>query len=590
VRLCPPGSDARPPFSKLDLIVCRNVLIYLGPILQRRLMSVFHYALKPNGFLMLGSAETIGTYLDLFSAVDKRHKIYMKRPGVARADMEFPLGPALGREEGGKKSSLQGHGTTNVQNEANRIVLTRFSPPAVLVDSDLKIVQFRGQTGMFLEPAPGEASLDLLKMAREGLLFGLRAAVAEARKKDAPARRKRLRVRHNGAAREVTVEVIPISIAGEGRYFLVLFESDLASRTPDAEPPTPGKAAKARLKRRDDRAARLEQELAASREYLQSLIQDLEAANAELQSANEEILSANEELQSTNEELDTAKEELQSTNEELNTVNEELHARNEELSRVNSDLLNLLGSVQIAIVMVTNDLRIRRFTPMAERVLNLIPTDIGRPIGDIKPNIDCPELEKMIAEAIDSVNIRESQCHDRHGNPLLLRIRPYKNVENRIDGAVLALFDLSQPTRPDGVNSDLKAAATNEMVNPGIAEPLSRQQIEAILDTARRPMVVLDGALRVNAVNNAFCRTFGTSSQACEGKTLYELSDGRWDSAGMRRLLEEVLPRENKVEQYPLDFPLAGGKNQTMLVSARRTNRDGAGTLISLAIDPPQPV
>jgi two-component system CheB/CheR fusion protein len=184
------------------------------------------------------------------------------------------------------------------------------------------------------------------------------------------------------------------------------------------------------------------------------MIQDLEAANEELQSANEEILSANEELQSTNEELDTAKEELQSTNEELNTVNEELSARNEELSRVNSDLLNLLGSVQIAIVMVTSDLRIRRFTPMAERVLNLIPTDVGRPIGDIKPNIDCPDLEQLISDSIESVNIRERECRDRNGNPYLLRVRPYKNVENRIDGAVLVLFDASEATRRYDVKRD----------------------------------------------------------------------------------------------------------------------------------------
>jgi two-component system CheB/CheR fusion protein len=197
----------------------------------------------------------------------------------------------------------------------------------------------------------------------------------------------------------------------------------------------------------------LERELAASREYLQSIIQDIEAANEELQSANEEILSANEELQSTNEELDTAKEELQSTNEELNTVNEELQSRNEELSRVNSDLINLLANVQIAIVMVSNDLRIRRFTPMAERVLNLIPNDVGRPISDIKPNIDCSNLESQISEAIDSMSIKESECRDRSGKQYALRIRPYKNVENRIDGAVIAMFEIQGRAETDGDSS-----------------------------------------------------------------------------------------------------------------------------------------
>jgi two-component system CheB/CheR fusion protein len=435
-----------PPFFKLDLIVCRNVMIYLGAVLQRRLVTVFHYALKPGGYLMLGSAESIGTHLDLFEAVEKRHKIFAKKAASAPRDMNFPSGHIPMANRNPRPSEPRG--ITGVQNDANRIVLSRYSPPAVLVDSDLRIVQFRGHTGAYLEPAPGDANLDLLKMAREGLLYGLRSAVTEARKNGSPARKEGLRVQHEGAALEVDVEVIPLNAGGDGRFFLILFESTRgtggrAKRKPAKPAPEPAKGGKVKK----DEVARLERELAASREYLQSMIQDLEAANEELQSANEEILSANEELQSTNEELDTAKEELQSTNEELNTVNEELQGRNEELSRANSDLVNLLGSVQIAIVMVTNDLRIRRFTPMAEKVLNLIPTDVGRPIGDIKPNLECSPLEKLIADCIDSVSIKEHECRDRSGNPYLLRIRPYKSVENRIDGAVLVLFDLSETAR-----------------------------------------------------------------------------------------------------------------------------------------------
>jgi two-component system CheB/CheR fusion protein len=241
-------------------------------------------------------------------------------------------------------------------------------------------------------------------MAREGLLHGLRTAISECRRHGRTARKSGLRVRHNGHMLEVSLEVLPLDDQGGERHFLVLFEDTThrpnANATAAAKGPKETKKTRAAA-RQDDRVLLLQQELAASREYLQSIIQDLEAANEELQSANEEILSSNEELQSTNEELDTAKEELQSTNEELNTVNEELHRRNEELSDANSDLVNLLASVQIAIVMIAQDLRIRRFTPMAERVLNLIPTDIGRPISDIKPNIDCPDLEKLIAEAVD---------------------------------------------------------------------------------------------------------------------------------------------------------------------------------------------
>ena len=430
-----------PPFSKLDLILCRNVLIYLGAVLQRKLMSVFHYALKPSGYLMLGGAETVGAQVDLFAVVDKKHRIFVKKPSEGPAYMHVPMDYVPGATPGrSPRVSAELHAGHSFQNEANRLILERYGPPGVVVDEEFQIVQFRGKTGAYLEPAPGDAiqGLNLLKMAREGLLHGLQTALYGARKADRPIRKEGLRVASEGHGRDVDLQVIPFSVGGDARHFLVLFE-DVAQRG-DSEParaPAPSSAGD------EERMKQLQDELAASREYLQSIIQDLEAANEELQSANEEILSSNEELQSTNEELDTAKEELQSTNEELNTVNEELHGRNEELSRVNSDLVNLLGCVEIAIVIVGADLGIRRFTPMAEKVLNLIPTDIGRPISQIKPNIECPGLEKMIGRVIDTVTIHEMNVRDSEGRWYSLRIRPYKNVENRIDGAVLALFDIA---------------------------------------------------------------------------------------------------------------------------------------------------
>ncbi|MGN6368513.1 MAG: CheR family methyltransferase [Phycisphaerae bacterium] len=438
-----------PPFSKLDLILCRNVLIYLGPPLQKRLMNIFHYALKPTGFLMLGSAETVGPNIDLFTIIDKRHKLYAKKMTAVRTEVDFPpVETIAARIDASRRIPTEPRPANTIQNEATRIILAKFSPPGVIVDTDLKIVQFRGQTGDYLEPAPGEASLNLLKMAREGLLYGLRSAIHEARKTESEVRKDGLRIKAPTGSVDLTLTVCPLGAnSPEGRHFLILFERP--SSAPAAAAPTDGAelavrpAKRAKPEREDKRIARLQQELAASREYLQSIIQDLEAANEELQSANEEVLSSNEELQSTNEELDTAKEELQSTNEELNTLNEELHGRNEELMHANSDLVNLLASVQIAIVMVAADLRIRRFTPMAEKILNLIPTDIGRPISDIKPNIECPDLEKLIIEAIDAVTIKQLNVRDKAGNTYSLRIRPYKNIENRIDGAVLALFEES---------------------------------------------------------------------------------------------------------------------------------------------------
>jgi two-component system CheB/CheR fusion protein len=427
-----------PPFSRLDLILCRNVLIYMSPVLQQRLMKIFHYALKPTGFLMLGPAETVGPQADLFELTEKRHRVYRRRHATAEAQVLTEYTPRYAAA--GTRPSVPRSPGVSLHQEVDRMLLERYSPPGVVVDSALQIVQFRGQTGPYLEPAPGEATLNLMRMLREGLVFAIRKALKEARQRRAAVRKEGVRVRANGGWRSVNLEVMPVTLASKP-HFLVLFQ-DAAG----AGRVGPARSERRRSTSRQDATAvqQLQQELAASREYLQSVIQELEAVNEGLQSANEEVLSSNEELQSTNEELDTAKEELQSTNEELNTVNEELHGRNEELTRVNSDLVNVLGCVQIAIVIVTADLRIRRFTPMAEGLLNLIPGDVGRPIGNIKPNFEGPELGQLCAEVVDTVAVVEREVRDRQGRAYSLRIRPYKNLENRIEGAVLTLFDIEQ--------------------------------------------------------------------------------------------------------------------------------------------------
>ena len=439
-----------PPFSRLDLILCRNVLIYMSPVLQQRLMGIFHYALKPSGFLMLGQAETVGAHADLFELSDKKHRVYLKKVATPAVRAGFPVAYGMSRLPIAREAGETRGATATTQHEVDRLLLERYSPPGVVVDNSLQILQFRGQTGRYLEPPTGDASLNLLRMAREGLVFSLRKALAEVRERRAPVRKTGLRVKANGGWRTLDLEVVPITL-GAKPHLLVLFEE------PGRRPKAP-RAVRSRGDGRRGRAARaadsdvqqLQEELAANREYLQSIIQELEAANEELQSANEEVLSSNEELQSTNEELDTAKEELQSTNEELNVVNEELHGRNEELSRLNSDLVNLLASVQIAIVFVTNDLRIRRFTPMAEKLLNLIPGDVGRPIGNIKPSVDCADLEQLCTQVIDNMTVVEREVRDGQGHRFSLRLRAYRNLDNRIEGAVITLFDVEQILRGGG--------------------------------------------------------------------------------------------------------------------------------------------
>jgi two-component system CheB/CheR fusion protein len=440
-----------PPFSRLDLISFRNVLIYLEPALQKRVIPLFHYALRPEGYLVLGASETIKGPSELFKLVDKKNKIYAKNAAPARLGGEAAGGEGRARRRSDRplaRPSEWPPGVLDVQKEADRVVMNRYAPPGVVIDSDLTIVQFRGHTGAYLEPAPGEASLNVLKMAREGLMAELRAAIHKAKRTDAAVRAEGVRLRADGVAREITVEVVPLrgepGLGGDGadRWFLVLFEEPAAPRRA-AESSPPRRAPKGE----EGRVARLEHELATVREYLKVTIEEQEATNEELQSANEELLSSNEELQSINEELETAKEELQSTNEELSTLNDELGSRNAELNGLNDDLENLFASVNIPILMLSRDLRIRRFTPQAERVIGVIAGDIGRPIGDIKPRIDAPDLEHLIREVIDAVSTREREVRDNEGRWYSMRIRPYRTTDNKIDGAVLLLVDVDRLKR-----------------------------------------------------------------------------------------------------------------------------------------------
>jgi len=541
-----------PPFSRLDLILCRNVLIYMDVVLQQRLISVFHYALNPEGFLVLGTAETVGSQVGLFSLADKKFRIYRKKL-AARTPMAISVDyapPGLPKK---RISPDAPQAEKALQGEVARIIFDRYAPPGVVVDPEMQIVQFRGQTGAYLEPAPGEASLNLLKMAREGLLYGLRTALHTARKTRTAVKKTGLRVKTARGWKAVNIDIVPLTSSGR-QHYLVLFQEPDRRRSEAEETPVESERAvsfRQRGKERKTQLDLLERELAASREYLQSIIQELEAANEELQSANEEILSSNEELQSTNEELDTAKEELQSTNEELNTLNEELHGRNEELSRVNSDLVNLLGSVQIAIVIISSDLRIRRFTPMAERVLNLIPGDLDRPIGHIKPNIDCPDLEQLILESIDSVSPIEREVTDQNGRWYSLRVRPYKNVENKIDGAVLTLFDVDVPKRSE---QRIRQA---------------KEYTDALMNVIDQPIVVLDSDLRVQMANDRFARAVGLSPAAIMGHHLPELH-GDWSLAAVHERICLWPDGDSAFERVAVQVNHDGGPPRTMWLSGRR--------------------
>ena len=456
-RICKPIRDmcvfarqnvlSDPPFSRLDIVACRNVLIYLEPVLQQRLIPMLHYALRNKGYLWLGMSETIGSYRDLFEAQDLKYKFYIRRPGAAGSPALMLERPSLAMQRLQSKISLPMPDTkiADQNREADRILLARYAPPSVVLTRDLEIIQFRGDTSPYLTPAPGKASLNLLKMLREGLAASVRRTAQAALRDQVTMREENLRVRFEGGFRDITIEAIPIKAARGNEALLLLFQDKNAPafREPSISVPnaSPDDA--------EREIAQLRQELADTREYLQSVIEQQEAMNEELQSANEEVQSTNEELQSINEELETSKEEIQSSNEELTTVNDELQARNIELTRSNNDLLNVLGSAHLPIVILGRDLRIRRITPAAEAVLNLIPGDIGRPLNDIKLATPIPDLEELLLEVLDDITVREVKVQDRKGCWFLVRVRPYRTLENQIDGVVLMFIDIDALQRSE---------------------------------------------------------------------------------------------------------------------------------------------
>ena len=436
--------SADPPFSRLDLISCRNVLIYMDVALQKRVIPLLNYALNPNGYLFLGSSESVGSSRDLFDIVDARNRFFARSAVLHGLPIDFSHAVAaegqlrrLGREE-----SPPLWNALDVQKEADRVLLNRYAPVGVVVDESMTVLQFRGRTAAYLEPAPGMASLDLFRMLREGLLAEVRLAIGKAKAENASVAREKVRISEGDQIRSIRIDIVPFKIPLSGvRFFLILFQDDTfpdQTQLPANSLPQPIEADGG-----DGRTTQLQQEVKSLRDYLQSVIEMQESTNEELKSANEEILSSNEELQSTNEELQTAKEEAQSANEELATVNDELRHRNDELARVNDDLINLFSGVNIPIVMLSRSLRIRRFTPLAEKTFNLIPSDVGRPISDIKPNLRLDDLAGLTNTVIDTLQPYSADVQDLAGRWYSLRIRPYITIDRKIEGASIVLFEFA---------------------------------------------------------------------------------------------------------------------------------------------------
>jgi len=466
------GQD--PPFSRLDLISCRNVLIYMGPILQKRVLSIFHYALRPNGFLVLGESETVGPSARLFSLVDRKDKIFSPNPVPAAVPSGLTVRDR-GETPARERARVETDAPPALQKAVERLVWQRRELAALVVDADLQVIHFQGHTGPYLQPATGAASLHLFKLVRQGLVLDLRAALHRAKKEKAPVRREGIRLDHEGGFEMVDVEVVPVDGRAKWPDFLILIEQ--AGRKGSAKPSRVREA---------EQFAVLSHELASTREQLQSIIESQEA---------------------TNEELETAKEELQSSNEELTTLNEELQNRNAELGQLADDLGNLLVGVDIPIVILGADRRIRRFTPAAEKLLNLIPGDVGRPISDLKPNIDAPELDRLISEVIDQARPVERDVQGRDGRWYSLRMRPHTTAGNRPGGVLMALLDIDVMKR--GL----------EMVRLSRDEAVAERDLsETLLDLSGALIVVRNRDGSITGFNAACQETSGFSFEEVKNR------------------------------------------------------------------------
>ncbi|MGH9451115.1 MAG: PAS domain-containing protein [Terriglobia bacterium] len=536
-----------PPFSQINLIACSNLLIYLGLELQRKIMPILHYALRLSGFLFLGSAASVAAFPDLFAPVDKKHKIFIKKAGASRLHYDFsanqyPRETAIAtipREEGEPSADPA------QQAEADRIVLKTCAPPAVVINEGLEILQFRGAIGPYVEPAPGKASLHLLRIVRKEFIPELRAAVIQAKKSRVPVKRKPVEFRRNGQLKSVKISVEPLGSSRENRQYLILFGRNSHSLSPSRGTPLKLRGVGRTTK---EEISRLRRRVAAAEENLPSSIESKEASDEEYQSANEEILSANEELQSANEELETSKEELQSTNEELNTVNDELHNRNADLDRINSDLNNLIGSMTLPVVMVDRGFRIRRLTGAAAKILKVLPSDIGRPITDIRWDITVPDLVQLISGVVETLTAHEVEVQDKENHWYSLQIRPYRTADDKIDGAIIVLSDIDA------------AKQLSERVRK------SEEFMKDILATVREPLLVLGADLKVLYANASFLSASHVSREETEGKLLYRLGNGQWNIPKLRVVLNEVVSTDSPVLDFEVehDFPTLGKKTMRL--------------------------
>ena len=545
-----------PPFSRLDLVSARNLLIYLDSNTQKKVIPVLHYGLRDGGILFMGTAETIGEAgEEMFETLDRKWRIYRARNGKHGL-------PPVGAFRDHAYRLMEPRRTQARNDEPDRILeaeraLVSALPPAVVVDKDLNILYVHGETGKYLQLSQGSLSNNLLDMARDSIKVPLATATHRALTDEKETTREGIRVRINGDSLKVKMTVRPIT--GHETRLVVIFEDS----------PWPKSRSKKRTEiEEDERYRGLEQELQFTRESLRSTVEELETSNEELRSTVEEFQSTNEELNSTNEELESSREELQSMNEELTTVNAEHSKKIEELSDVSDDMKNLLNSTEIATIFLDQYLLIKRFTPAASEVLNIRGIDVGRPISDITSRMKADDLAAQVQKVLDTLVPSEIEAQSKEDNWYSVRIVPYRTSNNSIEGAVISFIDIS---RQKNLEVDLRDAL---------------DYANRMLDAMHEPMAVLNGELKIETVNDAFLRTFGVDKKQTEGRLIYEIGNGQWNIPELKRLLGEILPENSGFEDFLVDheFPQIG-RRMIMLNARRLEAKDKHTQKILLAME-----
>jgi two-component system CheB/CheR fusion protein len=542
-----------PPFTKVDLISCRNLLIYLNAELQKKIIPLFHYSLAPNGILFLGSSETIGEFVDLFSMLDKKWRIYRRRDSIYSAQplIEFPASRSTGKPY---ETIMRRNEVKNITLLAEKVILQSYSPNCVIIAENGDIVYVHGRTGKYLELTHGEAKMNIYEMAREGLQQELPALIRKVLSSKKSLTAEGIKVRSNGSTQIINLTVKPIKEPREMLgSLLIIFEEVTPKKTAPASKNIHYEKKSGKI------IKELEHELKSTKENLRSTIEELETSNEELKSTNEEMQSTNEEMQSSNEELETSKEELQSLNEELITVNTELQNKNDELSVMNNDMKNLMESIDIPTIFLDNDLFIKKFTFHATKVVNLISSDIGRPISHIATNLRYEKFIEDAKEVLRTLAYKKVEVQTNDGLWYQMRILPYRTTNNVIDGVVVTFSDINiLKTAYEKINT------LNQDVQ------LAREYADNIVDTVRESLLILDKDLKVLSANRSFYKMFNTVSEKTVGRFIYDLDDKKWDIPQLRELLEEIIPRRNIFEDYEIEYNSINTGKKKLLLNARQ--------------------